>query len=53
MKINKFHTIDGCRLKIRAEFIKGFFKITADCLNNTNLKVIEIPKEEAIIFIQE
>lgn len=39
-RINKIHIVDGCPMKIRAGFAKGYFKITADCLNNTHLKII-------------
>jgi hypothetical protein len=37
-KINKLYTIDGCKMKIRAEFVRGFLKITANCMDNGNLK---------------
>jgi hypothetical protein len=33
--------------------VDGLLKIIGDTLNNTNLKIIEIPKQEAIIFLEQ
>jgi len=44
-------TIDGHKMMIRIEFIDDFLKIVGDSQDHKDLKVIEIPKEEAIIFI--
>lgn len=40
-------------MMVKIEFTNGLLKIIGDTLNNTNLKVIEIPKEEALIYINQ
>lgn len=38
---------------IKVEFIVGALRITADTLNKRNLKIIDIPRDEATLFIEE
>lgn len=38
---------------IRVEFTEEVLKIIGDSQNNKDLKIIEIPKEEAVIFIEK
>ena len=38
---------------IKVEFINDVLKITGDSQSSKDLKVIEIPKEEAILFIEK
>lgn len=40
-------------MMVKIEFANGWLKIIGDTLNNTNLKVIEIPKEEGMIYINQ
>lgn len=43
--------IDGQRMLIKVEFVDGILKIVGDCRDHKDLKVIEIPREEALMFI--
>ena len=52
-KVTKFKNIDGQKMLIKIEFTNDILKITGDSQNSKELKVIEIPKEEAIIFIEK
>jgi hypothetical protein len=36
---------------IRMEFIDDVLKITGDTHNSTNLKIIEIPRDEAVLLL--
>lgn len=40
-------------MMVKIEFTNGWLKIIGDTLNNTNLKVIEIPKEEGLVYINQ
>lgn len=40
-------------MMVKIEFTNGWLKVIGDTLNNTNLKVIEIPKEEGLIYINQ
>lgn len=52
-KVTKFKNIDGQKMLIKIEFTNDILKITGDSQNSKELKVIEIPKEEAIVFIEK
>ncbi len=45
IKISLIRKIDGHRMLIKAEFVVGALRITADTLNKRNLKVIDIPRD--------
>lgn len=53
IKISKFKVIDGHKMLIKIEFADGFLKIVGDSRDHKDLKVIDIPKEEAIIFLEK
>jgi ATP adenylyltransferase/5',5'''-P-1,P-4-tetraphosphate phosphorylase II len=52
-KISKFRVIDGHKMLIKIEFSDGYLKIVGDSRDHKDLKVIEIPKEEAVLFIEK
>lgn len=52
-KMSKRRNIDGYEMLIKIEFVDGVLKIVGDAEDNKDLKVIEIPKQEAIVFIQK
>lgn len=52
-KINRTKLIDGHKINIRIEFADGFLKIVGDCRDHRDLKVIEIPREEALVFLEK
>lgn len=45
LKITRFKNIDGRKMVIQIEFVDKVLKITGDCRDHQELKVIEIPKE--------
>jgi hypothetical protein len=53
MRLNKIKVIDGRRMLIKIEFSDGLLKIVGDCKDYKDLKVIEIPYEEAVTFIEK
>lgn len=53
IKISLIRKIDGHRMLIKVQFVVGALRITADTLNKRNLKVIDIPRNEAAQFIEE
>lgn len=53
VKINRIKSIDGQRMVIKIEFVGEFLKIVGDCRDKKDLKVIEIPRAEALVFIEK
>lgn len=53
IKFSKIKVIDGIRMLIKVEFTEDMLKIVGDTQNQKDLKVIEVPKEEAVIFIEK
>ncbi len=51
LRIKKTAIIDGHKMRIKICFENGMLNITADTLNSKNLKVIEIPKDEAVMMV--
>lgn len=51
MKLVKGKVIDGHKMLIKIEFVGDFLKIVADAQDKRDIKIIEIPKEEAMILI--
>ena len=45
--------IDGQKMLIKIEFRGDQLKIIGDTQNSNDVKIIEIPKEEAIMFIEK
>lgn len=52
LKIMKIRTIDGQKFVLRIEFTDELLKIVGDPQDSKDIKIIEIPKEEALIFIE-
>lgn len=52
-KVTKFKNIDGCKMLIKIEFVDEVLKITGDAQNSKDLKVIEVPRNEAVILIEK
>ena len=40
-------------MTIRVEYAEGTLKVVGDCKDQKDLKVIEIPRDEAIVFIEK
>lgn len=53
IRFSRVKAIDGQRMAIRVEFADGTLKIVGDCKDQKDLKVIEIPRDEAIVFIEK
>lgn len=53
IRFSRTKTIDGQRMAIRVEFIDGILKVVGDCRDQKDLKVIEIPREEAVVFFEK
>ena len=53
MRVTKFKNIDGQKMLIKVEFTPEVLKITGDSQNSKELKIIEIPKEEGILFVEK
>jgi hypothetical protein len=53
IKISLIRRVDGHRMLIKMEFVVGALRITADTLNSRSLKIIDIPRDEAALFIDE
>ena len=51
MKLSKIKVIGGQKMLVTVEFTESLLKITGDCQDSSDLKVIEIPKEEGLLFI--
>ena len=51
MRLVKGKVIDGHKMLIKIEFVGDFLKIVADAQDKRDIKIIEIPKEEAMILI--
>ena len=52
-KITRLKNIDGQKMLIKIEFVDDVLKITGDSQGSKELKVIDIPKEEALTFIEK
>jgi len=53
MRLMKTKVIDGQKMLIKIEFRGDQLKIIGDTQNSNDVKIIEIPKEEAILFIEK
>jgi len=53
MKISKFKNIDGTKMLIKIEFVDDILKITGDVQKSKDLKVIEIPRDEAVTLLEK
>jgi hypothetical protein len=53
IKLTRVRMIDGQRMVVRIEFMDEMLKIVGDCQDQKDLKVIEIPKEEAALFLEK
>jgi len=53
MRLMKTKVIDGQKMLIKIEFRGDQLKIIGDTKNSNDVKIIEIPKEEAILFIEK
>jgi len=51
MRLVKAKVVDGHKMLIKIEFLGEFLKIVADAQDKRDIKIIEIPKDEAIILI--
>lgn len=51
MRLVKVKTVDGKKLLIKIEFVGDILKIVGDSQNSKDIKIIEIPKDEAVVFI--
>jgi len=51
--LTKYKVIDGQRFLIKIELNDELLKIIGDPQDKRDIKIIEIPKEEAIIFIEK
>lgn len=52
IKIQRNKVISGHKMAIKVEFTDDYLKITGDTMNQRDLKVIEIPREEALFFLE-
>lgn len=53
MKLLKVKTFDGEKMLIKIEFTQDMLKIVGDAQDSSGIKIIEIPKDQAIIFLQK
>jgi hypothetical protein len=51
MRLIKGIVVDGHKMLIKIEFVGEFLKIVADTQDKRDIKIIEIPKDEAMILI--
>lgn len=52
IKMQRNKVINGHKIAIKVEFVDEHLKITGDTMNNRDLKVIEIPREEALFLLE-
>ena len=53
IRLMRTKVIDGQKMLIKIEFRGDQLKIIGDTQNSNDVKIIEIPKEEAIMFIEK
>lgn len=51
IKMQRNKVISGHRMAIKVEYVDEHLKITGDTMNHRGLKVILIPKEEALFWL--
>jgi hypothetical protein len=53
VKLSRFKNIAGQNMLIKVEFIGEVLRITGDSQSSKDIKVIEIPRDEAILYIEK